>query len=98
MVDNLYGRSYDGYSALLERREALNDMSTRELLEELEDRLERRQKPSRRYTCSGCGRSYGTAAARDACLNSVRISCYAFLRPEAHWKCHGCTRNIFSTS
>jgi hypothetical protein len=85
MVDNLYGRSYDVYSAALERREVLNDMSTRELLEELEDRLERRQKrPVGRFTCSGCGRSYGTAAARDACLNSVRISCYALLRPEAH--------------
>jgi hypothetical protein len=86
MVDNLYGRSYDVYSAALERREVLNDMSTRELLEELEDRLERRQKrkPATTYTCSGCGASYATAAARDACLNSVRISCYAFLGPEAH--------------
>ena len=80
MVDDVLTRSYDHYSALLERREALSDLSTRELLEELEDRLEARKQPARQFVC-GCGLTYSTQAARDACLNSVRILTCAISRP-----------------
>ncbi|KAJ2916688.1 hypothetical protein MD484_g3698, partial [Candolleomyces efflorescens] len=72
MVDDVLTRSYDHYSALLERREALSDLSTRELLEELEDRLEARKDPPRPFVC-GCGLAYSTQAAKNACLNSLRV-------------------------
>ena len=61
-MDELNSRDLDFVSEVLERREVLAEFSTRDLVDELRDRLERRggiiSKPS--FKCPYCGTKYPT--------------------------------------
>ncbi|KAJ2930862.1 hypothetical protein H1R20_g6221, partial [Candolleomyces eurysporus] len=60
-VDELNTRDLDYVTDILERREVLSEISTRDLVDELRDRLERRGgKPSKpkTYGCPYCGKKY----------------------------------------
>lgn len=62
----MHTRDIDYVADILERREVLSEISTRDLVDELQDRLERRggglSKP-KTYKCPYCGTKYNTAAA-----------------------------------
>ncbi|KAJ2928184.1 hypothetical protein H1R20_g8900, partial [Candolleomyces eurysporus] len=74
-VDELNARDLDFVSEVLERREVLSEFSTRDLVDELRDRLERRgniiSKPS--FKCPYCGTKYSTAQAAKDCATKPRI-------------------------
>ena len=60
-VDELTTRDLDFVNAVLERREILSEISTRELIDELSDRLESRGLTKKKtYGCPYCGRQYPT--------------------------------------
>ncbi|KAF6760976.1 hypothetical protein DFP72DRAFT_843231 [Ephemerocybe angulata] len=55
-IDDLVARE-DGYTETLERREIMADISTRELIQELSERLERRA-PEKLKQCKFCKRTF----------------------------------------
>jgi protein-arginine kinase activator protein McsA len=60
-MDGLSTRDFE----ILERREVLSDFTSRDLIEELSDRLERRgnsnsSKKKKTYGCPYCGKQYDT--------------------------------------
>ena len=66
-MDDLSARDLDNAGTILERREVLSELSTRDLIDELSDRLERRandkSKERKTYQCPYCGRTYPTFKA-----------------------------------
>ena len=64
-MDGLSTRDPEMVGDILERREVLAEFSTRDLIDELSDRLERRgniisKKKKKTYKCSYCGTDYDT--------------------------------------
>jgi hypothetical protein len=60
-MDELTTRDLDYVSAVLERREVLAEISTRDLVDELSGRLERRGILKKKtYGCPYCGKQYPT--------------------------------------
>ncbi|KAF5324014.1 hypothetical protein D9611_008444 [Ephemerocybe angulata] len=56
-TDELAARG-DAYTEALERREIMTDISTRELIQELSERLERRADEKKQKKCKYCGRTF----------------------------------------
>ena len=63
-MDGLSTRDLEIVGNILERREVLAEFSTRDLIDELSDRLERRgnsnSKKKKTYGCPYCGKQYAT--------------------------------------
>ncbi|KAJ2930859.1 hypothetical protein H1R20_g6224, partial [Candolleomyces eurysporus] len=74
-MDGLSTRDLESVGEILERREVLADFSTRDLIDELSDRLERRGNlisKKKTYKCPYCGTKYSTAQqAKDCATKSA---------------------------
>ncbi|KAJ2928347.1 hypothetical protein H1R20_g8767, partial [Candolleomyces eurysporus] len=75
-MDGLSTRDLEIVGDILERREVLAEFSTRDLIDELSDRLERRGNiisKKKTYKCPYCGTKYDTAEKAKACATLPAI-------------------------
>ncbi|RXW17239.1 hypothetical protein EST38_g8613 [Candolleomyces aberdarensis] len=75
-MDRLNTRDLEIVGDILERREVLAEFSTRDLIDELSDRLERRGNiisKKKTYKCPYCGRTYDTFDQAKACATLPAI-------------------------
>ncbi|KAJ2935508.1 hypothetical protein H1R20_g1584, partial [Candolleomyces eurysporus] len=75
-MDGLNTRDLEIVGDILERREVLAEFSTRDLIDELSDRLERRGNiisKRKTYKCPYCGRTYDTFDQAKACATLPAI-------------------------
>ncbi|RXW17241.1 hypothetical protein EST38_g8611 [Candolleomyces aberdarensis] len=75
-LDDLTTRDLEYVGQILERREVLSEFSTRDLIDELTDRLERRGNggsKEKTYGCPYCGKQYKTFDEAKACATQPAI-------------------------
>ncbi|KAF6744394.1 hypothetical protein DFP72DRAFT_83008 [Ephemerocybe angulata] len=75
LVDEFATRNLEAFDYALERREILDDLSTRDLIDELSDRLERRagEKLQKGFKCPYCGKNYKNEADAKHCATNPQM-------------------------